>query len=73
MSDSDAYWTYRSIDYVHPGPPLETSLFDDPQRLKDSWTRALATMRAQAELPQEEQERIIAMAEELGRKSGLGT
>lgn len=62
---SDAYWTYRATEYIRPGPPLETSLFDNPQRLQESWDRALETMRAQAALPAEVQEECCREAEEL--------
>lgn len=67
-----AYWTYPSIDYVSPLPPLESSLFDDPKRLKESWDRALETMRAQVELTAQdlaEVELLLAARADGGQES----
>ncbi|MFC4018843.1 hypothetical protein ACFOW4_12950 [Micromonospora sp. GCM10011542] len=44
----DAVWVLPSSNYVDPGPPLETSLFDDPQRLDRAWSLTMSTLRAEA-------------------------
>ncbi|RLP88613.1 hypothetical protein EAD89_16375 [Micromonospora sp. BL4] len=50
----DAVWVLPSSSYVDPGPPLETSLFDDPQRLNRAWSLTMSTLRAEAlESPQQ--------------------
>jgi hypothetical protein len=70
VPNSDAYWEVRSIDYVPEGPVLETSLFDDPVRLDETWRRALETMEAQNEwvdsLSSEEREAFFARVAALG-------
>jgi len=53
----DAVWVLPSSSYVDPGPPLETSLFDDPQRLNRAWSLTMSTLRAEArESPQQRQQ-----------------
>lgn len=61
---NDAYWSYRSIEYVPLGPPLEHSLFDrgagELERLSTSAVSSMAAdepdeeaLRRRAEAAQE--------------------
>lgn len=61
----DAYWRIEPAEYVNPGPPLDTSLFDDPARLRRAWAAALERIRAQAAMAPVQRAEVLRRAEEL--------
>ncbi|MGC5384397.1 hypothetical protein ACPXCJ_07890 [Micromonospora chalcea] len=61
----DALWVIPSSNYVDPGPPLETSLFDDRNRLDDAWRLAMRTLQAETEESDERRQEIAKEAQKL--------
>ena len=45
----DALWVVPSGSYVDSGPPLEESLFDDPERLNRAWRLTMDTLQSEAQ------------------------
>ncbi|WP_130332395.1 hypothetical protein [Micromonospora kangleipakensis] len=58
----DALWVVPSSNYVDSGPPLEKSLFDDPQRLNKAWHLAITTLQAEARESVEKKQQIEEQA-----------
>lgn len=67
----DAYWRVRDITYVPENPGSTTSLFDDPVRLSETWSAALASLRAEATQSPEVRAGIAQQAQELLGRVGL--
>ncbi|MBQ1050814.1 hypothetical protein KBX50_20360 [Micromonospora sp. C51] len=61
----DALWVVPSSNYVDPSPPLEASLFDDPNRLGDAWRLTLSTLKAEAQESKEQKRQIEEKARAL--------
>ncbi|NES30831.1 hypothetical protein GCE86_31215 [Micromonospora terminaliae] len=58
----DALWVVPSGSYVDSGPPLEGSLFDDPQRLNRAWHLTMETLRSEARESEEKKQQIEEQA-----------
>ncbi|QGN49229.1 hypothetical protein ACN26Y_25095 [Micromonospora sp. WMMD558] len=61
----DALWVVPSSNYVDPSPPLETSLFDDPNRLGNAWRLTMSTLKAEARESKEQKRQIEEKARAL--------
>lgn len=61
----DALWVVPSSNYVDPSPPLETSIFDDPNRLGNAWLLTVSTLKAEARESKEKKRQIEEKARAL--------
>ncbi|MET9298694.1 hypothetical protein ABZX66_05150 [Micromonospora aurantiaca] len=61
----DALWVVPSSNYIDPGPPLETSLFDDRGRLDDAWRLAIDSLQAEADESEERRKEMETKAQKL--------
>jgi len=61
----NSYWYIPPSTYVDfDGPQLNTSLFDDPDKLRADWEQTVESMQRDAARPAEEVSEVIRLTEE---------
>jgi len=75
-STHHGYYVIDPIEYVDPLPPLDSSLFDDPERTRRVFTDAIESLGSTAEsiraLTEEDDKRIIAKLSDYLEDRGNG-
>lgn len=68
VAQRDATWVVKASPPVDIGPPPETSLFDDLDRLGQAWNLTVRTMEADADKGSPEREAALERARETSRE-----